>query len=185
MLALTLALLLASAAPDDSPHRLQLTLNIGPLFPINGYGVTLGPSSSIEVDVLVWRWIRVGALLAAGYLPEHYRQFYPGDHGVFRLLAGADFLIPLSWGSLFAGLLVGPGFSNWTFDGSHVGQYPPASYDTAFGWVLAARARAGVEGVVLQRLVVGGGVAYALTYWPPDFGVNNFVEVELRVGARF
>jgi len=188
-LALLLLVLGAGAQAEARLSQVQLAVNVGTIAPVGTetpprYHV--GPSGSVETSVFLKPWLRTSVLLGAAYLGELYRQFYPGDHGLFRLLVGGDVVYPLPSGSLFAGVSAGPCFSNWREDRAHVFHYPPDSYDTSFSWVFGARSHAGVEGLVSKRLVVGASLAYGLTWSCDRLDLPyHLLEFSLRVGMRF
>lgn len=188
---LLLLLVLTGAAPEGSGlSRFQVSVSAGVLAPVGAIGVNFlpehsGPSVSLEGSVFVTHWLRTSLLLGAAYLGEHHRQFYPGDHGIFRLRAAADIAFQVPWGVFFGGVSVGPSASNWVYDFAHYGDYPPDSYDSPFSWMLAAGARIGFEGLFLRWLVVGTTVGYGLTVDGSDSrGGYQFVEFDLRVGVR-
>lgn len=136
----------------------------------------------LEFSVRPLRWLRFEALAGAAWAPPIQASF-PGQHGLFRALLGADFLLPERWGDLFLGVAGGVQYMNLFGDDDIHGV--GASYMTAWhsGFVLLVRS--GVDLRVREHLTVGGALAYGFFHQPDHSVERHSLELHARVSFLF
>lgn len=165
--------------PAAEPPRWGVTLGLGlDALTFSFFRVeALSFWGELDFTCRVVRWLRLGVLLGGAYAPQN-RPSFPGEHGVFRALAGADLVLPLRFGELFAGVAAGLQHTNLLGDEdfpAHPG------YSSAWGTGLGLLVRVGGDFHVSERVSIGGVVAYELFAWIFD----RYHSVELRWRLTF
>jgi hypothetical protein len=193
MMGLLIAILLS--APDAAEgtgmvpearapeHRFGITLGLGVDAQPQGGGLFIANTAAwgdLDLSFRPLRWLRLNLVTGGGYSPP-VGEVYPGHHGLFRVLAGADFLLELRWGDLFAGAAGGLEHTNLLYD--EVFSVGPG-YST--GWVTGGclLVRAGIEFRLHERIRLGGEVAYSL-FAGGYVEVRQALELHARVSYLF
>lgn len=112
--------------------------------------------ADLEFTFRVLRWLRLGLISGAAWSPDN-RPSYPGQHGLFRVMAGADALLALRWGEFFVGAAGGIQHTNLYYD--DVWSAPPG-YSTSWHPGPAFLVRAGAEFRTRELFSLGFTVAY-------------------------
>lgn len=170
----------AAAAPPMS--MFALTVGLGGDVGVYVAGLQNGSlGGDLEFSVRPLRWLRFEVLSGAAWAPPW--ASYPGQHGIFRALGGADLLAPWRGGDLFVGLAGGVQHMNLFVDEDVLGV--GASYMTGWATGFCFMARSGAEFRVHEHLTVGAVLAYSF-FHQPNFGENRHaVELHARVSFVF
>ena len=148
-------------------------------FSLDGAAQTGG---GIELGWLPLRWVRLELDGGGGYLS-------PG-RGIVRLLAGADAVLPLAGGELFAGFAGGFVRTNLAHGGlvfpNCIGLSGPCDgfpNPPEWAWGPILRVRAGFDVLHFAPLVLGLEADYTFI-GAPFFGLKS-LELRARIGAAF
>jgi hypothetical protein len=148
--------------------------------------------AGIEVDWYALRFLRLHAMIGAAWVPATTPSmygYYSGsggltNRGAMKFFAGADGVLPFSWGELFAGLDSGAVYT------SLVPSYPfgdcfgGCPYSEQWQVLPAARVRGGVDFTLARPLVIGFDLGYGL--FAMNFGGEvHWAEVHARIGFAF
>ena len=164
----------APPPPAPEPLKWGVTLALGPDALATWWPriETVSGWSELELSYRALRWLRFGAHFGAAYSPPN-RPTFPGHHGVFRALAGADVLMAIGAADLFAGVAAGVQHTNLLGDEDSP---PHLGYSSPWGTGPALVARVGADFHISATLSMGGALAYEFFFLFAD----GYQSAELR-----
>lgn len=149
---------LPEARPELRKLGLSFAVGLDTQWVPDGRFANVGFWGELDVSFRALRWLRLELLSGAAWSPEN-RPSFPGQHGTFRVLAGADLVGALRWGELFVGAAGGIQHTN-LFGDEDYPSHP--GYSTSWGSGPCLLARLGVDVRVLENFSIGGALAYSL-----------------------
>jgi hypothetical protein len=177
---LLLAVMLLAAEPEeiapfDPASRGRITLALSGGLSPNGGEV----GGAVEVGLMALRFVRLQLDAGADYAASS------GDHGIVRLLAGVDGVLPLPKSELFVGIETG--FTHTNF--SYLRYGGPPCFDCFYPsnpwqWGPALRVRSGFDLFFWRPFVLGASIAYSYIA-VSQYENYSFGEIALRLGAVF